>query len=141
MNPELKQRIQQELKEMIQIIKQTEQFLTQLDKPLESTIETALISAIALNLHSFYTGAERIFEAIAKEIDRSVPTGQNWHRQLLEQMTVEIPQLRPALISEDTRFLFDELRRFRHVVRSIYAYQLDSRARVGYCQTWICLFF
>ena len=126
MNPELQQRIQQELQEMVQIINQTEQFLSQLDKPLESTLKNALISAIALNLHSFYTGAERIFEAIAKQIDGSVPTGQNWHRQLLEQMSVEIPELRPALISDDTRAIFDELRRFRHVVRSVYAYQLDG---------------
>ena len=126
MNPELQQRIQQELQEMVQIINQTEQFLSQLDKPLESTLKNALISAIALNLHSFYTGAERIFEAIAKQIDGSVTTGQNWHRQLLEQMSVEIPELRPALISDDTRAIFDELRRFRHVVRSVYAYQLDG---------------
>ena len=38
---------------------------------------------IALNLHSFYTGIERILEEIARDIDASIPTGQNWHRDLL----------------------------------------------------------
>ncbi len=33
--------------EMVQIINQTEQFLSQLDKPLESTWENPLIRAIA----------------------------------------------------------------------------------------------
>jgi ribosomal protein L31 len=125
MNPELRARIQLELAEMTKILDQIDQFVVHLNTTREATLETALISAIALNVHSFYTGAERIFEVLAKQVDQSFPTGQNWHRQLLEQMSVAIPNVRPAVISEETQKIFNELRRFRHVVRSIYAYQLE----------------
>ena len=120
------ERLNYELEEMKQIIHQTEQFLRQLEQEIMPTYQAALTSAIALNLHSFYTGAERIFEVIAKQVDHYQPTGSNWHRQLLDQMLVAIPNLRPAVISENTYLLLDELRRFRHVVRTVYAYQLDS---------------
>lgn len=41
-------------------------------------------------------------------------------------MSLDIPQVRPAVISEVTRTRLDEFRRFRHVVRSIYAYRLEA---------------
>ena len=54
-----------------------------------------------------------------------MPQGFNWHQVLLEQMTNEIPDIRPAVISEVTYEALDEYRGFRHVVRNIYAFQLD----------------
>lgn len=44
------------------------------------------VTALASVLHSFYNGVESIFIIIAKEIDGAVPTGDRWHRDLLEQM-------------------------------------------------------
>ena len=41
--------------------------------------------SVALNLHSFYSGAERIFELVARHLDRSLPTDETWHRDLLWQ--------------------------------------------------------
>ncbi len=41
--------------------------------------------SVALNLHGFYSGPERIFERIAAVVDGSKPTGENWHQALLEQ--------------------------------------------------------
>jgi len=38
-------------------------------------------------LHSFYTGIEKIFERIAKEIDKNVPAGNKSHQELLNNMT------------------------------------------------------
>ncbi|MDR9403454.1 MAG: hypothetical protein RI580_08440 [Halothece sp. Uz-M2-17] len=72
-----------------------------------------------------------MFQVIARQIDYSEPSGENWHRQLLEQMSVEVPDVRPALISSFVRVELDELRRFRHVVRSIYAYKLDTKPVLG----------
>jgi hypothetical protein len=40
-------------------------------------------------------------------------------------MSVEIPGVRPPVLVEQTRLELDEFRKFRHVVRSRYAYQLD----------------
>jgi hypothetical protein len=57
------------------------------------------LDSVALNLHGLYSGLERIFEIIAGNIDADKPSGENWHQVLLNQMSKEIPQLRPAVIS------------------------------------------
>ena len=41
-----------------------------------------------------------------------------WHLLLLEQMTKEVPGIRPAVISTETGTRLDEYRRFRHVIRN-----------------------
>ncbi|MGB5772699.1 MAG: hypothetical protein WBM32_22950, partial [Crocosphaera sp.] len=87
--------------------------------------QEALIMAISLCLHSFYTGVERIFQFIARFIDYLEPRGDSWHQKLLEQMTLTVPDVRSQVISESTQLSLDEFRRFRHVVRSVYAYKLE----------------
>lgn len=83
------------------------------------------LGTIALNLQSFYTAVERILIAIAKEIDTVIPKEENWHQALLKQMAVEIPGTRQPVLTTHTQQGLDEFRRFRHVVRSNYAHQLD----------------
>jgi hypothetical protein len=82
--------------------------------------------SVALNLHSFYSGLEHIFEMVARQIDSVFPSGDRWHQDLLEQMTKEIKELRPAVISLKTFSLLDDFLAFRHLVRSIYAFNLDA---------------
>ena len=84
------------------------------------------LDSVALNLHSFYNGLERIFEIIARRVDPIFPSGEHWHRNLLEQMTKEIPEARPALLSAKTLDLLDDFLAFRHLVRSLYAFNLDA---------------
>lgn len=78
----------------------------------------------ALNIHGFYSGLERVFEKIASAVDGSVPQGVNWHQELLNQMALEIPNVRPAVISEKTRNQLDTYRGFRHVIRNVYTYHI-----------------
>jgi hypothetical protein len=40
-------------------------------------------------------------------------------------MMTEVPKVRPAVISIETGTKLDEYRRFRHVVRNVYTYNLD----------------
>ncbi|WP_406677733.1 hypothetical protein [Moorella sp. ACPs] len=87
------------------------------------------LDSVAFNLHSFYTGLERIFELVAINLEQSKPEGQNWHQELLHQMAVEIELIRPPVISRETRISLDEYRGFRHVVRNIYTFRL-SPARI-----------
>ena len=77
---------------------------------------------VALNLHGFYSGIERIFEDIARSFDSSIPDGADWHSSLLLQMSAEAPGRRPAVISRSTRYCLDEYRGFRHIVRNVYAF-------------------
>ena len=76
-------------------------------------------------LHDFYTGIEKIFEDIAKEIDERVPTGEEWHSELLHQMTLDIPGLRPPVISVDSEKRLREYLGFRHLFRKRYGFELD----------------
>lgn len=86
-----------------------------------------LVDAAALNLHSFYAGLERVFVSIAARLDRSVPTGEIWHVELLRQMAAEVQGVRPPVISVSLLDRLDRYRGFRHVVRNVYAYRLDPR--------------
>jgi len=83
------------------------------------------LDSVALNLHGFYVGLERLFTLIAGLIDGTEPQGANWHQAVLQQMTTEIPDVRPAVISTATHEALDEYRGFRHVVRNVYTFQLD----------------
>lgn len=92
----------------------------------DETVDSQLyVDAAALNLHGFYTGLERAFQQIAEIVDESIPGGAEWHRALLEQMCIEFPGVRPAVLSSATCQALGEFMRFRHVVRNVYAYNLN----------------
>lgn len=91
-------------------------------KPGKSIYE----ESIALKLHNFYTGYERIFQKIADDINGGVPRSLGWHKRLLKSMSLEIENIRPPLISKDTARLLEEYLAFRHVVRNIYGFEIDS---------------
>ena len=75
-------------------------------------------------MHSFYNGLENIFLSIAKGIDVDIPTGSNWHRNLLTRMAETIPNRGPVLKVETTQLLADYLG-FRHFYRHSYSFFLD----------------
>jgi len=85
------------------------------------------LDSVALNIHSVYSGIERIFERIASHIDNSVPANANWHQELLKQMAIEIPELRPAVITTKTMDALEEYRGFRHVVRNVYTHRFNAQ--------------
>ncbi len=86
---------------------------------------SAYIDSVALNLHGFYSGAERLFELIAEQVDEHRSSGEAWHRELLDRMGQEVPDVRPAVINPQTAIALDELRKFRHLVRNVYTAHLD----------------
>jgi len=83
------------------------------------------LDSVALSLHDFHAGLERIFQQIGSTVDGSIPTGREWHRDLLQQMGEEVTVLRPPVLSTQEVQALDEFMRFRHVVRNIYAFQFD----------------
>ena len=91
----------------------------------ESADQDAFLNSVALNLHGFYNALERVMELIAVDLDGAALGGEAWHSELLRQVALEMPSLRPAVISEGTRQSLDEYRRFRHRVRNIYAANLN----------------
>jgi hypothetical protein len=124
MNPQaaiLSARIDTELSELKQVVDRTMQAW---EKAAKSE-DDFYLDSVALNLHAFYSGLERVFEKLASTIDRSVPSAANWHQELLTQMQTEIPSVRPAVISSQLKESLEEYRGFRHVVRNVYTYHLN----------------
>lgn len=60
--------------------------------------DTFALRARGSMLHDFYGGIERVFVRIAEELDGGVPQGEQWHRQIVTDMSLEIPDVRPAVI-------------------------------------------
>jgi UDP-hydrolysing UDP-N-acetyl-D-glucosamine 2-epimerase len=66
--------------------------------------------------------------AIIKEIEGFVHNNSEiacfWHKQLLYRMTLELKDIRPALISKELAASLDEFLTFRHLFRNIYGFEL-----------------
>ncbi len=75
-------------------------------------------------LHSFYNGLENIFDLIAKNIDKNVPTGSRSHQELLHQMASE-NENRDEVINEELYLKLREYATFRHFYRHAYSFQLN----------------
>jgi hypothetical protein len=88
--------------------------------------ESVYLDSAALNLHGFYIGIERMFESLAKEIDDVVPSSGAWHHELLSQMELEIPKVRPAVIRSSTRAALEDYLKFRHLVRNVYTWEFSG---------------
>lgn len=116
-------RIRGDLKELTQVLDRAQEGM----RRARQTSDDFYLDSVALNLHGLYAGFERLFEIIAATIDGNVPQGANWHQILLDQMATEVPQVRPAVISEETRRALDEYRGFRHVVRNVYTFRFDPK--------------
>ncbi len=77
-------------------------------------------------LHDFYNGVERVFVRIARELNGGVPRGDQWHRDLVDDMTLEISEVRPAVIDRSLAQALGEYLRFRHVFRNVYGGVLEA---------------
>jgi hypothetical protein len=114
--------IADELENIQRVVKRTQAIF---EKAVR-TSDDEYLDGVALNLHGFYSGVEHIFENIARVVENSLPTGSNWHFDLLRQMSLNIPQLRPPVIQKETYRCLSEYRRFRHVVRNVYTFNLHG---------------
>lgn len=117
----LAERIRGELDDLAQVVERTEEGW----RRARRSGDDFYLDSVALNLHGFYAGLERLFELIADAVDGTMPRGADWHQVLLYQMAREVAGVRPAVISEETRDDLEEYRGFRHVVRRVYTFKFD----------------
>lgn len=116
-------RIRQELQNLERVVSRVEGAMEAARKRPEE--QDFYLDSAALNLHDFYAGLERVFHYIASHVEQSAPTGGEWHRELLRQMNVEAPGVRPAVLSVESVEALDEYLRFWHVVRNVYTFSFD----------------
>lgn len=117
-----------DLREQVQV--ELEQLTLQLGtydglirKAAQTPPDAIELSALAAFLHSFYTGIENIFKRVAVEIDHALPTGELWHKRLLDAMTTGNNQ-RGTVISTDLAARLKQYLQFRHVFRQAYTFDL-----------------
>ena len=127
------QRIQSEVSDLEQVIDRAQQTWERIDEAPEN--EYAFVDSVALNLHGFYSGLEKLFELIARQVDQNLPDGETWHRDLLQQMAQDLPDVRPAVIGQESAVMADEFRRFRHLVRNVYTTNFDPEKMARLMET------
>jgi hypothetical protein len=121
-------RIRKELDEIDRLVARANRaYATARKNPQDADL---YMDSVALNLHDAYSGLERIFKQIAATVDGNVPGESDWHRQLLQQMGLNLPKMRPPVLTEHAIARLDEYLRFRHVVRNVYTFSFDPE-RVG----------
>ncbi|MFP4681498.1 MAG: hypothetical protein ACLFQB_13575 [Chitinispirillaceae bacterium] len=122
--PELRAEIADELQNLGSLVNLLS---TQRDRiPENREIRSVYLESMALKLHNFYTGIERIFRKIAEDLNGGLPPSSEWHKRLLLSMSLTLDSIRPAVISKDTLSLLEDYLSFRHVVRNIYGFEIKE---------------
>ncbi len=78
-----------------------------------------LYAALGYTIHNLYNAIESYFYRVAKFFENELGEA-DWHKTLVDRMTLDIQGLRPAVIELEAARTIDELRRFRHLFRNLY---------------------
>lgn len=78
----------------------------------------------ALKVQQFYTAFEDLFKQIAKAFENHITDLSFYHKELLLRLNMEIPNIRPRLLTEESFLLLDKIRAFRHFIRHAYDCEL-----------------
>lgn len=85
------------------------------------------LAGLAQRVAQGYTIIEGVLGFVARRIDRSPVTGEDWHKKLIARCArpFDDPK-RPALVSDPLAEDLLELCEFRHVARNIYPTRLEE---------------
>jgi hypothetical protein len=79
-----------------------------------------VLNSAALEAHAWYTAVEGALERVLREVDRDVPSGPRSHVELLQKACLDLPRLRPPVLTEETREALEGVLKLRHFVRHGY---------------------
>ena len=113
--------IRYEIQQLDGLFKSYEELLGRVRVREPNLVETTAVASV---LHSFYNGVENLFIRISKEIDKNIPAGGRWHRELLTRMAAP-GAVRPAVISTELARRLADYLSFRHFYRHSYSFFLD----------------
>lgn len=119
-----------ELRELIGEVDKTQSVLDRLgalyDDARGGDVDRTLEKAVFLTdvMVNFYTCLETVFFRISQFFESALPKDR-WHAELLRKMSLNVPGIREAVLTDETVGLLDELRRFRHFKRYYYSMDYD----------------
>ena len=96
----------------------------------QQPVAAEVVESAGYWLHNLYCAFEDLFKLVAGFWENALAVDGEFHVQLLKRMLLRIENVRPALLSDASYRLLDELRGFRHVFRYAYSHGLDDE-RVG----------
>jgi len=110
----------------ITLIEETVSYLKEIKTKLPVTESDRLIEpAMGTYLMNFYNGIENIIKRVCKSYYDCFPTGNTWHKDLLE-LSCEPPENKEAIFSEDIVKKLKKYLNFRHRFVSGYGFQLKA---------------
>jgi hypothetical protein len=96
-----------------------------IDKELTERGKSAASAIVLAEIFAdFYTCLETLFLRISRFFENSLEK-KKWHKDLLDKMTLEIEDIRIAVISDKTRSLLEEFLKFRHFKRYYFEFEYD----------------
>lgn len=110
----------------LEIIKQNISFYNDFKANEYKNLGKCTISAMVLSqvFVDFYTCVETFMFRVSQEFENNLKKEQ-WHKDLLQKMSLLIPNIRPALLSKTTSNLLTELLQFRHFKRYYFDFDYD----------------
>lgn len=121
--PAILLRLAREMESELELLKKLRSEFAEVPDSFKPSLRNRIIGSL---LHDFYSGLERIFKRIAVELNGGVPKTETWHRDLLVEMSWDMPEMRKAVIKENTMKRLLPFLRFRHVFRNLYGFELES---------------
>lgn len=80
----------------------------------------------AMKGQQFYTAIEDLLKQIAKSFENHIQDLSSSHKELLVRLNIEIPKIRPPVLSEESFLFLNKLLAFRHFVRHAYDCELNE---------------
>lgn len=116
----------QELRKSLEVLRKIEEFYESQrtdiwESPNRTQVQAIVFAEILVN---YYTCVETAFFRIAQFFENNL-SSERWHQDLLDRMTIELPSIRPRVLSDETQRLLRELLRFRHFKRYYFEFEYD----------------
>jgi len=110
----------------VEIIEQNQQFYLNFKENEFLLLGKSTVSAMVLSqiFVDFYTCVETFLFRVSQEFENNLRKDQ-WHKELLQKMSLNISELRPALLSKETAIILSELLLFRHFRRYYFNFSYD----------------
>lgn len=114
--------IEKQCNDIKKIVKYVEAGLTQV---AATTPDDFVVAGFAGYLYGFYNGLEKIFSLIAEHVDNFKSINETRHKELLNQMSLELQGFRPAVLTAELATVLADYLEFRHFFRHSYGFDLD----------------
>ncbi len=90
-----------------------------------NSADEPLLESIGYQIHNLYGATEDLLKVVAHYFENNVGDASQWHSALLQRMSLEVPGIRPALLSSQSYTILNSLRGFRHFFRHAYGSNIE----------------